>query len=68
MLVYPNPSNSNFTLNLFEIEDATITVVNTTGQVVYSTTGASDFVGITLENLTPGLYFVNAEYGNGKNY
>ena len=66
MLVYPNPSNGNFTLNLFEIEDATITVVNTTGQVVYSTTGASDFVGITLENLTPGLYFVNAEYGNGK--
>lgn len=66
MLVYPNPSNGNFTLNLFEIEDATITVVNATGQVVYTTTGASKFVGITLETLTPGLYFVNAEYNNGK--
>ena len=66
MLVYPNPSNGNFTLNLFEIEDATITVVNTTGQVVYSTTGASKYIGITLEELTPGLYFVNAEYGDGK--
>ncbi len=66
MLVYPNPSNGNFTLNLFEIEDATITVVNTTGQIVYTATGVSNFAGVTLEDLTPGLYFVNAAYGDGK--
>lgn len=66
MLVYPNPSNGNFTLNLFEIEDATITVVNATGQVVYTANGVSNFAGVTTENLTPGLYFVNAEYGQGK--
>jgi len=66
MLVYPNPSNGNFTLNLFEIEDATITVVNATGQLVYTATGVSNFAGVTLEDLTPGLYFVNAAYGDGK--
>jgi len=66
MLVYPNPSNGNFTLNLFEIENATITVVSITGQVVYTETGVSNIAGITLENLTPGLYLVNAEYADGK--
>ncbi|MGB4930189.1 MAG: T9SS type A sorting domain-containing protein, partial [Chitinophagales bacterium] len=66
MLVYPNPSNGNFTLNLFEIENATITVVSVTGQVVYTETGVSNIAGITLENLTPGLYLVNAEYADGK--
>ncbi len=60
IFAYPNPSNGNFTLNLFEIENADITIVNTLGEVVYTATGASKLTGIYLNDITPGLYFITA--------
>lgn len=66
MMAYPNPSNGNFTVNLFEMEDVQITVTNAVGEVVYSINQANKFVGVTLEDAPAGLYFVNAYYGEGK--
>ncbi|HNJ90304.1 MAG TPA: T9SS type A sorting domain-containing protein [Chitinophagales bacterium] len=66
MVVYPSPSNGNFTVNIFEMEHANITVVNAVGQVVYQVNDVSKIAGITLDNPVPGMYFVNAEYGEGK--
>ena len=60
IVFYPNPSNGNFTLNLFEIENADITIVNTLGEVVYTATGASKLKGIYLGDITPGLYYITA--------
>lgn len=66
MIAYPNPSNGNFTVNLFEMEDAQIIVTNAVGDVVYTVNQASKFVGITMDDAPAGLYFVNAYYGDGK--
>lgn len=60
IFAYPNPSNGNFTLNLFEIENADITIVNTLGETVYSAKGVNKLTGIYLNNITPGLYFITA--------
>lgn len=60
IFAYPNPSNGNFTLNLFEIENADITIVNTLGEVVYTAAGASKLKGIYLGDITPGLYYITA--------
>lgn len=66
MIAYPNPSNGNFTVNLFEIENANIVVTNTVGDVVYTANNVSKYVPVSLENVPTGLYFVNAYYGDGK--
>lgn len=66
MVAYPNPSNGNFTVNLFEIEHANLTVTNAVGDVVYSANDVSKYAGVILENAPAGLYFVNAYYGDGK--
>ncbi len=61
-VAYPNPSSGNFTINMFDIEHANISVVNAVGQVVYTATDASNIAGIYLENATPGIYFVTIEH------
>lgn len=66
MVAYPNPSNGTFTLNLFEMENADITVTNTLGEIVYSVNDVNNLTGIYMENVPAGLYFVNAYYGDNK--
>lgn len=65
MVAYPNPSNGSFSVNLFEMENADLTVTNAIGDVVYSVNNVSKFVPVVLD-VPAGLYFVNAYYGEGK--
>lgn len=64
-VAYPNPSTGNFTVNMFQMENANITVVNAIGDVVYSAKNVSNIEGIYIENAVPGIYFVTVEH-NGK--
>ena len=57
--VYPNPTNSTFTVDLNNPNDAfVISVSSTLGQVIYST---SSNTTIDISNLTPGIYYVTVE-------
>lgn len=67
--VYPNPFNQEFNLDLFAADQqpVTITVFNTQGQIVYSSTqvlqsGGYNQIKITdLDNLAKGYYLLNLE-------
>ncbi len=61
-VAYPNPSNGNFTLNLFEIENANITIKNSLGQIVYTSTGESKLTGVYLDNPVAGIYYLTVEH------
>ncbi len=59
---YPNPSNGNFTLNMFDIENANVKIVNALGEIVFYASGVSNVSGIYLDNALPGLYFITVEH------
>ncbi len=61
-VAYPNPSNGNFTLNLFEIENANITIKNALGQVVYASQGESKLIGVYLDHPVSGVYYLTVEH------
>lgn len=58
LIVYPNPAQSvlNVELNKNTSDNATITLVNTLGQVVYSTTSDASLTQINTANIANGLY------------
>lgn len=69
--LFPNPNQGSFTLNVsFEskIGEATISIYNSMGQLVYNEMICSDFEDfggqIRLNGLTPGIYFVNVKNAN----
>ena len=72
MNLYPNPASSNATIDvqLNETAKLDITVLNSVGQSVYSTSVAgtigSNKVNFNLTNLSAGLYFYQVKVGNSK--
>ena len=66
-VAYPNPSTGNFTINMFEMENANITVLNAIGDVVYSAKGVNKIEGVYIENAVPGIYFVTVEHDGKTN-
>lgn len=69
--LFPNPNQGIFTLNVsFEskIDEATIRIYNSMGQILYNEmicSDSEDFGGqISLNGLTPGIYFVNVKNAN----
>lgn len=56
--VYPNPATNYITVEGAH-EGTTITVTNNLGQVVLSTTTTQTKTVIDIQDLSPGLYFVN---------
>ncbi|MDA3867126.1 MAG: T9SS type A sorting domain-containing protein [Salinivirgaceae bacterium] len=58
--IYPNPSNGVFNVDVDG--NATVTVMNVTGQVVENTT-ISGSQTITLDNVNAGVYFVRVQVG-----
>jgi hypothetical protein len=72
MNFYPNPASTNATIDvvLNEIAKVDISILNSVGQSVYSTsvsgTIGSNKVNINLNNLAAGLYFYQVKVGNSK--
>ncbi len=59
-LIYPNPNNGQFVMNLTD-EQSAVSVFNSIGQVVYSQEVVGKTARFNLENLTPGMYFINVK-------
>ena len=64
MVIFPNPNNGSFSINLPE-EDCEIVIYNNVGQVVYRQSKANGLTSMNLENLVSGMYFVNVKSVNG---
>ena len=58
--VYPNPSNGEFTVNLGEINDATIVIRDLAGKEVYRSHTTSSIVEVQLLEAT-GIYFLEVQ-------
>jgi hypothetical protein len=64
MIVYPNPTDGTFYVNIPTVEnDAKITVTTLTGKVVYNAKISSNVTNVTL-NTTKGMYLVTVSNGN----
>ena len=64
VVVYPNPSNNSFQLQLSNREQASVKVIDMQGRVVnrFTTTGAAKTM--FGNNLLPGVYMVETKQGN----
>jgi hypothetical protein len=58
-VVYPNPNAGHFTVNLGNVDEASVQVVDISGRVVYKSVSSGNQVQIDLSQELPGLYFVN---------
>lgn len=56
--MYPNPTTEQFTISLFGSNDATVTVVSTTGAIVLDQTLFSDKLTVNTSQWESGIYFV----------
>ena len=69
---YPNPASTNGTVDIMLVENAKmeLIVLNSVGQVVYTTSvngfAGSNKVNIDLNNLSNGLYFYQLNMANNK--
>lgn len=69
---YPNPASTNGTVDILLVENAKmeLVVINSVGQVVYTTAvngfAGSNKVNIDLNNLSNGLYFYQVNMANSK--
>jgi hypothetical protein len=66
--IYPNPATSN-TLNIsFDDPEGveSITVFNTSGQLMISEMNISEQVQLDISNLVEGLYIVKVNHSNGQ--
>jgi len=69
---YPNPATTNATLevSLNDNSNMDITILNSVGQIVYSTSvkgnSGSNKVDLNISNLTNGIYFYQVKAGNTK--
>ncbi len=64
IMVYPNPNNGTFTLNLPSTEEAQILISNVSGQVVYrNKVSETQKVSIDLSNNAQGIYMIQVVSG-----
>lgn len=56
--VYPNPSNGEFTLTLDNNETMNVEIINTVGQIVYSSTINNTVSKVDLRNVAKGTYVI----------
>lgn len=61
LVVYPNPTNGLFTVEMANGAAKTISVSDVTGRVVVDNTSNSDAVNINISNLSNGIYYVKIQ-------
>lgn len=59
--IYPNPAVDNLNIDLYNINNAKITVFNVLGKQVFTSTEVSESMNINLRGLEEGLYFITVE-------
>ena len=71
--LYPNPTNGELHIKTVGDEFAgkvTVSIVDITGKVVYSTTqsifGSNSIIDVNASNISKGIYLVNVRDENGK--
>ncbi|MFZ4398419.1 MAG: T9SS type A sorting domain-containing protein [Bacteroidales bacterium] len=66
--VYPNPVSDKVIISLsFNLsEEASLTINNILGEIIFSKTGLTTFTEISLDNISEGLYFLNVISKNKK--
>lgn len=65
LVVYPNPANNVLTVES-DKRIQTISIVNALGQVVKQINSTTNTEQVTLDNLTPGVYFVKVKWNEGE--
>ncbi|MDP1799838.1 MAG: T9SS type A sorting domain-containing protein [Bacteroidota bacterium] len=66
LVVYPNPTNGVFIVEMANGATKTIRVSDVTGRVVVESTSNSDSVNLNISNLANGIYYVNILSNNTK--
>jgi hypothetical protein len=64
MMLYPNPTSGEFTIELNNNAEKNIEVTDVTGRVIVSTSTVSETVNINLSNLASGVYYVKVQSEN----
>jgi len=65
MMVMPNPARGRVNLALPGIGAAVITVYDIHGALLGTTTTSSGRASLDLQGMSPGVYFIHADYGSG---
>ncbi|MFY9310363.1 MAG: T9SS type A sorting domain-containing protein [Bacteroidia bacterium] len=60
LLIYPNPSNSTFTIQLPTLRTFTLSVTDITGRIVYTNKNATGNITVDASGFSSGVYFVKA--------
>ncbi|WP_066629694.1 T9SS type A sorting domain-containing protein [Labilibacter marinus] len=58
---YPNPVKNTLFVNLSDFSDATISVIDLSGQTIKYTTVTSELTQINVSDITPGVYILSVE-------
>jgi hypothetical protein len=61
--VFPNPTNGVINIESEEMSIQNIRIFNTFGQLIYESNNRTNKETITLNNFSPGIYFVDADMG-----
>lgn len=65
-ILYPNPNNGSFTIELNNEKESVIEIINLLGQTVYMQKIGSSKTTITTSDLKAGVYFVTLIFGDIK--
>ena len=63
-VVYPNPNNGLFTIELNNGSVKTIEVMDLTGRIVLANTSSNDKIDFNISNLANGVYYVRVQSNN----
>lgn len=64
--IYPNPGNGQFSIETTTSDEKIIIVSDVTGRIVLTTKSNELVTGITLTNVTNGIYYVSIQSGSSK--
>lgn len=65
LTIYPTPAESYITISLPNSTYTSLTIINTTGQIVGTQTISSEIEQINVDNLKAGVYFIRVENEDG---